>query len=82
MESVLLGGAPDGSIGTLESKTNAVQVMHLEMSNDILDDLLECVRKGKAPQVLFGKNPVCIRLLASKLPYWIMWKHGCLQDED
>jgi hypothetical protein len=59
MESFLLEGAPDGSIGTPDARTNAVQVMHLDMSNEILDDLLECIRKGKAPQVLFGKNPVC-----------------------
>jgi hypothetical protein len=61
MESFLLEGAPDGSIGTQEEKTSAVQVMHLELNNDILDDLLECIRKGKAPQVLFGKTAVCSR---------------------
>ena len=61
MDSVLLDGAPDAAIGTQEEKTSALQVMHLEMSNDTLEDLLECIRKGKAPQVLFGKTPVCFR---------------------
>jgi RNA polymerase II elongation factor ELL len=61
MDTFLLEGAPDASIGTSEAKTSAVQIMHLEMSNDILDDLLECIRKGRAPQVLFGKTPVCFR---------------------
>lgn len=61
MESFLLEGAPDASIGTQEAKASAVQVMHLEMSNEVLDDLLECIRKGKAPQVLFGKTPVRCR---------------------
>jgi hypothetical protein len=68
MESFLLEGAPDGSIGTQEEKTSAVQVMHLELNNDILDDLLECIRKGKAPQVLFGKTAVCSRGLDAADP--------------
>jgi len=58
MESFVLEGAPDASIGLPEAKTSAAQVMHLEMSNDILDDLLACIRKGRAPQVLFGKTPL------------------------
>lgn len=69
MESFILEGAPDASIGTPEAKTSARQVMHLEMSNDILDDLLECIRKGKAPQVLFGKTPVCCRRSAARVPH-------------
>jgi hypothetical protein len=77
MESFLLEGAPDWSIGTSEAKTNAVQVMHLEMSTDILDDLLECIKKGKAPEVLFGKNPVRIRC---SLPSSGMWWEPAVQN--
>ena len=62
-DCVLLEGAPDALIGTPAAKSKAVQVMHLEMNNDILDELLECIRKGKAPQVLFGKTPVSGRPL-------------------
>lgn len=59
MAPILLKGAFDESIGTPEARNGPVQVMHLELSNDILNELLECVRKNKAPQVLFGKVPVC-----------------------
>lgn len=55
---VLLDGAPDALIGTSEAKASAVQIMHLEMDSDMLHDVLECVRKGKTPHVLFGKLPV------------------------
>jgi RNA polymerase II elongation factor ELL len=57
--TALLDGAPDALIGTPEAKGMAVQVMQLEMSNDVLEELLESVRRGKQPQVVFGKSPVC-----------------------
>ena len=71
MESFVLEGAPDASIGLPEAKTSAAQVMHLEMSNDILDDLLACIRKGRAPQVLFGKTPVGFRDSAARAPHLV-----------
>ena len=79
MESFLLEGAPDGTIHTRDEKTSAVQVMHLELSNDILDDLLECIRKGKAPQVLFGKTAVCFRGfgVAGSTEPWLSAYRGC-----
>jgi hypothetical protein len=55
---VFLEGAPDACIGP-EGNADAVQVMHLEMSNDVLEELLESVRRGKQPQVVFGRSPVC-----------------------
>ncbi|KAF2417434.1 hypothetical protein EJ08DRAFT_703410 [Tothia fuscella] len=55
---ILLEGAPDTSIGTPEAKAKAVQVMQLEMSNDVLEELLESVRRGKQPSVVFGKIPM------------------------
>jgi RNA polymerase II elongation factor ELL len=61
-KSMSLEGAPDALIGTAEAKGNAVQVVQLDMSNDVLDELLDCIRRGKPPQVLFGRSPVCIHL--------------------
>lgn len=61
-EDILLEGAPDGLIGKSDEwKSSPVQVMQLEMSNDVLDELLDCVRRNKSPQVMFGRNPVCCR---------------------
>jgi RNA polymerase II elongation factor ELL len=59
--TALLDGAPDAFIGTAEAKGKAVQVMQLEMSNDLLEELLESARLGKQPQVVFGRTPVCHR---------------------
>jgi RNA polymerase II elongation factor ELL len=56
--TALLEGAPDAFVGTPEAKGKAVQVMQLEMSNDMLEQLLESARRGKQPQVVFGKSPV------------------------
>jgi hypothetical protein len=61
-EDVLLNGAPDALLGTPEAwKSTPVQVMQLEMTNDVLDELLDCIGKKQPPQVLFGRNPVCCR---------------------
>lgn len=57
---IALQGAPDTDIGTKEAKSNAVQVMQLEMTQSVVDELLECVRSGKPPQILFGRAPVCL----------------------
>jgi hypothetical protein len=35
-----------------------VQIMHLELSDDVLEQLLESTRKGKVPKMQFGPNPV------------------------
>jgi RNA polymerase II elongation factor ELL len=58
--TALLDGAPDALIGTAEAKGNSVQVMQLEMSNDVLEELLESARRGKQPQIVFGRTPVCL----------------------
>ena len=57
---IALQGAPDTDIGTKEAKSNAVQVMQLEMTQSVVDELLECVRSGKPPQITFGRAPVCL----------------------
>ncbi|KAF2140015.1 uncharacterized protein K452DRAFT_310368 [Aplosporella prunicola CBS 121167] len=50
-----LHGAPDACI---DDPTKLVPAMHLEMTQDILDELLQSIRNGKPPQLLFGRNPV------------------------
>lgn len=58
---VALLGAPDTSDAT--HHTNAsTQVMQISLTNDMLEELLECARSGKPPQVLFGSSPVCAML--------------------
>ncbi|KAF2839394.1 hypothetical protein M501DRAFT_788482 [Patellaria atrata CBS 101060] len=54
---VSLHGAPDTYIGKPEARSKAVQVMQLEMTQDVIDELLESVRSGKPPQILFGRAP-------------------------
>lgn len=55
---VALLGAPDTSDAT--HHTNAsTQAMQISLTNDMLEELLECARSGKPPQILFGSNPVC-----------------------
>lgn len=56
--TIRLDGAPDHLIGRPEAKSAPVQVMQVELSLSVLDELLECTRTGKPPQILFGRNPV------------------------
>jgi RNA polymerase II elongation factor ELL len=53
-----LVGAPDTLLGTPRAKSAGVQAMQFTMTNEILEELLDCVKNGKPPQVLFGHNPV------------------------
>ncbi|KAF2494226.1 hypothetical protein BU16DRAFT_528367 [Lophium mytilinum] len=54
---IALHGAPDAEISTKEARSHAVQVMQLEITQDIIDELLESAHRGKSPQILFGRNP-------------------------
>ncbi|KAF2662639.1 hypothetical protein K491DRAFT_734077 [Lophiostoma macrostomum CBS 122681] len=51
---IALRGAPDSNVG---SKGSPMQAMQLELTHDIVDELLENVRSGKPPQILFGRTP-------------------------
>lgn len=55
---IALFGAPDSDIGSRVAKTTPFQAMQLDMTQDIVDELLESVRSGKPPQILFGRTPV------------------------
>ncbi|KAF2681093.1 hypothetical protein K458DRAFT_421000 [Lentithecium fluviatile CBS 122367] len=54
---ITLVGAPDSDIGSRDAKTTPVQAMQVEMTQDIVDELLESVRSGKPPQIFFGRTP-------------------------
>jgi RNA polymerase II elongation factor ELL len=54
---IALLGAPDSDRNT---RTTSVQAMQLDMSQEIVDELLESVRSGKPPQIFFGRTPVCV----------------------
>lgn len=54
---IALVGAPDSD---MESRDTHSQAMQVEMTQDIVDELLESVRSGKAPQIFFGRTPVCV----------------------
>ncbi|CAO2657907.1 Nn.00g071670.m01.CDS01 [Neocucurbitaria sp. VM-36] len=54
---IALVGAPDSDIGSKDANTTPVQAMQVEMTQDIVDELLESVRSGKPPQIFFGRTP-------------------------
>ncbi|KAF2713695.1 hypothetical protein K504DRAFT_462199 [Pleomassaria siparia CBS 279.74] len=54
---IALHGAPDSDIGSRDAKHSPIQAMQLEITQDIVDELLESVRSGKSPQILFGRTP-------------------------
>jgi RNA polymerase II elongation factor ELL len=58
---IALVGAPESDMtASREVKSVPMQAMQVEMTQDIVDELLESVRNGKAPQILFGRTPVCV----------------------
>jgi hypothetical protein len=79
---ILLRGAPDETIGTPQAKSKAVQVMQLDMTSDVLEELLAYTRQGKTPHIAFGRNPVCIFTLS--LDPCVKWDIPgmCMMKED
>jgi len=55
---IALLGAPDTDIGSRVAKPTPIQAMQVDMAQDIVDELLESVRNGKPPQIVFGRTPV------------------------
>lgn len=51
---IALVGAPNGLTG---DRPPPLQAMQVEMTQDIVDELLESMRSGKPPQILFGRTP-------------------------
>ncbi|KAL6705971.1 hypothetical protein ACN47E_006250 [Coniothyrium glycines] len=54
---IALIGAPDTDLGFRDTKSSPVQAMQVDMTQHIVDELLESVRSGKPPQILFGRTP-------------------------
>ncbi|KAH4600377.1 E3 ubiquitin protein ligase [Parastagonospora nodorum] len=54
---IALVGAPDSDMDSRDANSPPMQAMQVEMTQEIIDELLESVRSGKAPQIFFGKNP-------------------------
>lgn len=65
---IALVGAPDSDIGSHDAMTTPMQAMQVEMTQDIIDELLESVRSGKPPQIFFGRTPVCVQT-SPEAPY-------------
>ncbi|KAF1830315.1 hypothetical protein BDW02DRAFT_559308 [Decorospora gaudefroyi] len=55
--SIALVGAPDGDMGLKDARPTPVQAMQVDITQDIVDELLESVRSGKPPQIIFGRTP-------------------------
>jgi hypothetical protein len=55
---IALVGAPDSDMEFRDANSPPMQAMQVEMTQEIVDELLESVRSGKAPQIFFGKTPV------------------------
>ena len=55
---IALHGAPDFDIGSKDAKAPSLQAMQLDIAQDIIDELLDSVRSGKVPQMIFGRTPV------------------------
>lgn len=64
---IALVGAPDSDIGSRDSRVPPVQAMQVEMTQDIVNELLEGIRSGLSPQIFFGRTPVCV---SSSLRAW------------
>jgi RNA polymerase II elongation factor ELL len=56
---VALVGAPDRDMESRDASLQPLQAMPVDLTQEIVDELLESVRSGKAPQLFFGKTPVC-----------------------
>jgi hypothetical protein len=56
---IALLGAPDASLADPQAKNRCIQAMQLNLTGDVVEELLDCIKSGKRPQVLFGSTPVC-----------------------
>lgn len=70
---IALLGAPDSD---RDARSMSVQAMQLNMSQEIVDELLESVRSGKSPQIFFGRTPVCLQSLCETCEAVSGWRCG------
>jgi len=55
---VSLLGAPDAAVGQPQIKGKGLQAMQLDLTADVIEELLDCIKSGKTPQILLGNSPV------------------------
>lgn len=56
--ALALHGAPDSDVGSRDARTTPIQAMHIEMTQDLVDGLVDSVQSGKPPHISFGRTPV------------------------
>ncbi|KAF1914439.1 hypothetical protein BDU57DRAFT_519445 [Ampelomyces quisqualis] len=44
-----------------DTSSPPMQAMQVDMAQDLVDELLESLRSGQAPQIVFGRTPVCVQ---------------------
>jgi hypothetical protein len=56
---IALHGAPDTDLASKDAKQHAqLHAMQIDMTQDVLDQLLDTMNSGKLPQLYFGRTPV------------------------
>ena len=70
---IALVGAPDGDLGLDDARTTPVQAMQVDITQDIVDALLESIKSEKPPQILFGRTPVCVPIFRRPLSCVTVW---------
>ncbi|KAI0574107.1 hypothetical protein TUN199_08575 [Pyrenophora tritici-repentis] len=54
---IALVGAPDRDLGLNDAKPTPMQAMQVDITQDIVDALLESIKSEKPPQIIFGRTP-------------------------
>jgi hypothetical protein len=57
-QELFLHGGP--TFDTMNASSSGPQIMQLEISDEVLEQLLDSARHGKAPSIHFGDHPVRI----------------------
>jgi len=70
---VSLLGAPDVAIGQPQVKGKGLQAMQLDLTADVIEELLDCIKSGKTPQILLGNSPVCVFKLLNIATLALQW---------
>lgn len=62
--------SPSTNLAGATNKTEAVQVMQLDLAHGILDELIRCARHGSKPMYLtFGKTVVRLEATSASAPF-------------
>ncbi|OJD35721.1 uncharacterized protein BKCO1_1500027 [Diplodia corticola] len=55
---IALRGAPDEYIGEKQMPSSSRRAMQVEMTQDVIDDMLQSIRDGRPPMLHFSQNPI------------------------